>query len=78
MKKILLWLLNLLWRIQFKKELFAGLFGYHCKECKGGDDPTWCGKFYCPVEKKPFGKLVLRFESVRYRMFLCKLRSFIN
>ena len=71
MKKLFRPIMNLLWRIQFKKELFSGPVGYHCRDCSAGKD-YFCGNFYCPVEKEPQGKLTYKFEWKWYKRLLNK------
>ena len=76
-RKLLLWILNVLWRIQFKEVPYHGFKGYTCRECIGGDD-FWCGEFYCPVEWKANSKLEWRFKSERYQKILKKWRTSIS
>jgi len=75
-KGIKLWFLNLLWRAQFKKELFTGRKGRHCEECVCGRC-FYCGDFYCPVEEEPYSKMVWRFENVWFIKKLNKWRTSI-
>lgn len=70
-KKIMHWLLNLLWGIQFKKVDFEGVKGYHCGKCHAGVDP-YCELFYCPIEDEPMKVLRFRFKSKLYQKILIK------
>jgi hypothetical protein len=66
MKEKLIKLLDYLWVKQYKFVPYLGnmkSFGYHCKGCAGGDDPGWCGTFYCPVETRKEEQMKRRFKN---------------
>ena len=71
MKKILQFILNTLWRIQFKKVPYNGkpIYGHHCRECVAGKR-FFCGDFYCPLEKLYTRKFEWRFEWMWYQKML--------
>jgi len=70
-------ILNLLWRIQFKKTVFLGKKGYHCVECAAGNKYC-CGDFYCPLEGEPYGKLIWRFKNDKFIKLINKWRISIS
>ena len=63
------WVVNLLWRIQFKTVPFEGPSGYHCRDCVAGKR-FFCGSFYCPLWEVPKGKFEWRFECGWYQKAL--------
>ena len=73
MKKFIVGILYLLWRLQFKKApIIFPTTGYHCRECIGGKELD-CDTFPCPC--KPKEKLVARFTFVKYNQLLNNLNK---
>jgi hypothetical protein len=73
MKKFIVGIIYLLWRLQFKKlPIVFPTTGYHCRECIGGKELD-CGAFKCPCLPKE--KLVPRFTFIKYNQLIIKLKG---